>query len=84
MSCAARRPTSAVAIIGTGLSRGCRNESQGMKDPIPRIQMLDGFNEGWIDFENREAGAVKGATTLEAVMRRLVEIADQTPRDEVA
>ncbi|HWO30209.1 MAG TPA: hypothetical protein VNO32_15560 [Candidatus Acidoferrum sp.] len=24
-------------------------ESQGMLDPLPRAQMLDGFNEGWID-----------------------------------
>ena len=22
-----------------------------MKNPIPRIRMLDGFNEGWIDFD---------------------------------
>ena len=26
-------------------------KSQGMKNPTPRIQMLDGFNEGWIEFE---------------------------------
>jgi NAD(P)H dehydrogenase (quinone) len=25
--------------------------SQGMKHPMPRIRMVDGFNEGWIDFE---------------------------------
>jgi NAD(P)H dehydrogenase (quinone) len=25
--------------------------SQGMKHPLSRIRMLDGFNEGWIDFE---------------------------------
>lgn len=32
--------------------------SQGMKNPTPRIQMLDGFNEGWIEFEgaSRKAG----------------------------
>jgi NAD(P)H dehydrogenase (quinone) len=29
-------------------------KSQGMKNPIPRIRMLDGFNEGWIDFEHGE------------------------------
>jgi len=26
-------------------------KSQGMKNPTPRIQMLDGFNEGWLEFE---------------------------------
>ena len=25
--------------------------SQGMKHPLARIRMIDGFNEGWIDFE---------------------------------
>jgi hypothetical protein len=32
--------------------------SQGMKNPAPRAQMLDGFNEGWIEFENGEHGAM--------------------------
>jgi len=31
-----------------------------MKNPIPRIRMLDGFNQGWIDFENGDAGSQKG------------------------
>ena len=30
-------------------------QSEGMKNPAPRIQMLDGFNEGWIEFESGEA-----------------------------
>ncbi|HSY87782.1 MAG TPA: NmrA family NAD(P)-binding protein [Verrucomicrobiae bacterium] len=46
--------------------------AQGMKDPIPRIQMLDGFNEGWIEFEGGEAGSIKGETRLETVLRDLV------------
>ena len=25
--------------------------SQGMKNPLPRMRVTDGFNEGWIDFE---------------------------------
>jgi len=48
-------------------------KSQGMRNPIPRIQMLDGFNEGWIDFEGGEAGSQKGKVALEAVLRKLVE-----------
>ena len=55
-----------------------------MKNPIPRIQMLDGFNEGWIGFENGEAETVKGSTDLEAVLRGMVETARQTLRDEAA
>jgi uncharacterized protein YbjT (DUF2867 family) len=54
-------------------------KSQGMKDPIPRIQMLDGFNEGWIEFEAGEAATIKGPTDLEAVLRRLIEAAPQLP-----
>jgi hypothetical protein len=46
----------------SGLSRGVgiRFIVQGMESPTPRMQMLDGFNEGWIEFEISEAGARKG------------------------
>jgi NAD(P)H dehydrogenase (quinone) len=37
------------------------------------MQMLDGFNEGWIEFEGGEAGSVKGTVPLEAVLRTLVD-----------
>ena len=47
--------------------------SQGMKNPVPRIRMLDGFNEGWIEFERKEAGSQKGSTTLETALTSLVE-----------
>jgi NAD(P)H dehydrogenase (quinone) len=46
--------------------------SQGMKQPTPRIRMIDGFNEGWIDFESGEANSRKERTTLESVLRSLV------------
>src|SRR5580704_16753594 len=39
-------------------------KSQGMKNPTPRIRMLAGFNEGWIEFENGEAGSRNGETAL--------------------
>lgn len=48
-------------------------KSQGMKNPIPRIQMLDGFNEGWIDFESGRAGTQKGRIVLEVVLESLIE-----------
>jgi NAD(P)H dehydrogenase (quinone) len=48
-------------------------KSQGMKNPMPRIQMLDGFNEGWIEFERGESGSMKGKVTLETVLRGLIE-----------
>jgi NAD(P)H dehydrogenase (quinone) len=48
-------------------------KSQGMKNPIPRIRMLDGFNEGWIDFEHGEAGSRKGTVTLETVLNALIK-----------
>jgi len=47
--------------------------SQGMQNPTPRIRMLDGFNEGWIEFENGAAGSRKGEVALKTVLQRLVE-----------
>jgi len=46
--------------------------SQGTKNPMPRIRMIDGFNEGWIDFEFGQANSRKARTTLEDVLRSLV------------
>jgi uncharacterized protein YbjT (DUF2867 family) len=46
--------------------------SQGMKNPLPRVQMLDGFNEGWIDFESGPEATRKGRVTLESAIRALV------------
>jgi uncharacterized protein YbjT (DUF2867 family) len=51
---------------------GALFRAQGTKDPMPRIQMLDGFNDGWIDFEGGEATVVKGRVELETVLRGLV------------
>jgi len=47
--------------------------SQGMKNPTPRIRMLDGFNEGWIEFENGEGSSRKGEVTLKTVLQMLIE-----------
>jgi NAD(P)H dehydrogenase (quinone) len=46
--------------------------SQGMKNPLPRIRMVDGFNEGWIDFESEQHGSRKAGTTLQAALQALV------------
>jgi len=43
--------------------------AQGMRNPLPRMRMLDGFNEGWIGFRGQP---VKGATTLSEVIAGLV------------
>jgi NAD(P)H dehydrogenase (quinone) len=48
-------------------------ESQGMLHPLPRIQMLDGFNEGWIDFEGDPASTIKGKVELQTVLQELVD-----------
>ncbi|RUM22302.1 NAD-dependent epimerase/dehydratase family protein [Rhizobium vallis] len=47
--------------------------NQGMQNPRPRMRMLDGFNEGWIEFGGGEAGSRKGTTTFETAIRKLVE-----------
>jgi uncharacterized protein YbjT (DUF2867 family) len=41
----------------------------GMTNPTPRMRMLDGFNEGWIDFEGT---SVKGTTGVDEVIAGLV------------
>ena len=48
-------------------------KSQGTRNPIPRIRMLDGFNEGWIEFERGETGSRKGSVALESVLKALIE-----------
>ncbi|RDS86681.1 NmrA family NAD(P)-binding protein [Dyella psychrodurans] len=47
--------------------------AQGMNDPVPRIQMLDGFNEGWITFEGEDTSIRKGRVDLDQAVRALVE-----------
>jgi NAD(P)H dehydrogenase (quinone) len=52
--------------------------SQAMKNPTPRIRMLDGFNQGWIEFEAGEAGSRKGKVPLETVLRSRIERAGKS------
>jgi uncharacterized protein YbjT (DUF2867 family) len=46
---------------------------QGMVHPLPRAQMLDGFNEGWIEFEGGEVNSTKGSVSLDTVIQELVQ-----------
>jgi uncharacterized protein YbjT (DUF2867 family) len=48
-------------------------KSQGMKNPGPRIQMLDGFNQGWIEFEQDESKRRKGRIGLKEVLKGLAD-----------
>jgi uncharacterized protein YbjT (DUF2867 family) len=50
--------------------------SQGMKEPVPRMRMLDGFNEGWIAFEGDESTIVRGEVELDTVLRALISSAE--------
>jgi NAD(P)H dehydrogenase (quinone) len=47
--------------------------AQGMKNPMPRIRMLDGFNEGWIEFEGGEDESRKGTVGIQTVLKKLLE-----------
>ncbi|MQT44740.1 MULTISPECIES: NmrA family NAD(P)-binding protein [unclassified Pseudomonas] len=42
---------------------------QGMRNPLPRMQMIDGFNEGWIEFAGTPR---KGQVELETVLKGLL------------
>ena len=75
-------PQQAAEIIGKLLGRQVQMEtvphdtweslflSQGMKNPTPRIQMLDGFNERWIEFEGDTR---KGRLTLKNVLASMID-----------
>ncbi len=47
--------------------------AQGSRNPTPRIRMIDGFNEGWIDFADQGLAARKGTITIETVIAELVK-----------
>jgi uncharacterized protein YbjT (DUF2867 family) len=46
--------------------------SEGMRNPFPRMQMVDGFNEGWIDFSNCGAEARPGRIDIDSAIAALV------------
>ena len=74
-------PNDIAAIFAKFLGRSVRMQAvpretweevfaaQGMNNPTPRAQMLDGFNEGWIAFQG--VGSLKGTTGIETVLREL-------------
>jgi NAD(P)H dehydrogenase (quinone) len=47
--------------------------AQGMKNPTPRIQMIDGFNAGWIDFADRGARVRKGSISIDQAITTLIQ-----------
>ena len=46
--------------------------AQGMTNPTPRAQMIDGFNEGWIEFADGGANARRGKIPLAEAVAALV------------
>ena len=53
------------------VARGCELAVEGMRNPTPRLRMLDGFNEGWIEFEAGHAGSTKGHVGIDAAVATL-------------
>jgi NAD(P)H dehydrogenase (quinone) len=49
--------------------------SQGMRHPEPRMRMLDGFNDGWIEFQDGGSRAIRGRTHARAVIAALLATA---------
>jgi uncharacterized protein YbjT (DUF2867 family) len=47
--------------------------AQGMTNPRPRTQMIDGFNAGWIDFADRGAHARKGSIDINQAIATLIQ-----------
>jgi NAD(P)H dehydrogenase (quinone) len=77
-------PNEIAATFSKVLGRGVKTQAvprekwealfraQGVANPMPGMRMLDGLNEGWIEFEGGEAGVRKGTVPLETVLRDLV------------
>lgn len=73
-------PLQLAASLGRALGRDVRAQAvpranweslfhaQGMSNPGPRMRMLDGFNEGWIEFEGKP---IQGTTPLDNVLAEL-------------
>jgi NAD(P)H dehydrogenase (quinone) len=51
--------------------------AQGMKNPTPRMQMIDGFNEGWIDFKTQGVDGRKGRVTIDDAVAALIAIDEE-------
>jgi uncharacterized protein YbjT (DUF2867 family) len=51
--------------------------AQGMNNPTPRAQMLEGFNAGWLGFEGGACESRRGAVALDTVLRALVNRASE-------
>ena len=76
-------PNRIAAAFATAIGRDVKAEAvpcgtwealfraQGMTNPTPRMRMLDGFNEGWIEFADR-AHVLKGETDIETTIAKLV------------
>ena len=64
------RPTEVVGVSREGWDARFRHE--GMRHPEARIAMLDGFNEGWLDFAYGDAEQQVGTTDLASVITALV------------
>lgn len=62
-------PVEAVIVPREGWEATFR--AQGMQHPQGRIRMLDGFNEGWIDFERQGTEQRTGIVTFETVLGEL-------------
>lgn len=46
--------------------------AQGMTNPTPRAQMVDGFNQGWIEFDDGGAKARRGRISINQAISALV------------
>jgi hypothetical protein len=57
-----------------------------MKNPIPRIQMLDGLNEGWIEFERGKLARKRETKAQNPVLKALMPMPMErfsVPRDQM-
>lgn len=66
------RPVKANPIQRSEWQRRFVEQGTAEDRTAPRIEMLDGFNSGWIDFEGGTAERCKGKSTMEEVIKNLI------------
>jgi hypothetical protein len=60
-------------LVVTYVARRRYESRAPLRFPGFHDQMLDGFNQGWIEFEGGKAGSEKGSIELVTVLHNLVE-----------
>lgn len=72
LSALLNRPVAAKPVPRESWAAFFEKQGTAADRTAPRIEMLDGFNSGWIEFEGQGTEHIRGSRTLEEVFRGLL------------